>query len=74
VYRVLSNWYQKSNMRAEGMEGSIILGLTALDLLSALVVVAEIRHGYVHANRTRRKVMLAAPNLAIFQAWQLSLW
>jgi hypothetical protein len=34
----------------------------------------EIRHGYVHAKRRRRKIVLSAPNLAIFQAWQLSLW
>lgn len=27
------HWYQRSNMRAGGMEGAIILGLTALDLL-----------------------------------------
>jgi hypothetical protein len=124
------HWYQKSNMRAGGMEGAIILGLTALDLLGALVVVertaamgesrfdkltaaeklahlldilkvaraipgplsalsafavsngwvdatvtlAEIRHGYVHANRKRRQIVLAAPNIATFQAWQLALW
>jgi hypothetical protein len=40
----------------------------------APVALAEIRHGYVHANRKRRKIVLGAPNLAIFQAWQLSLW
>jgi hypothetical protein len=129
-FRLALHWYQTSNMRAGGMEGAIILGLTALDLLGALVVVdrvaamseskfdklaaaekltkllgtmkvplaipsrftelaafaatngwadapvalAEIRHGYVHANRKRRKIVLAAPNLAVFQAWQLSLW
>ena len=112
------------------MEGAIILGLTALDLLGALVVVdrtatmseskydklraaaklakllqvigvsagippnhtnlaafasangwtdatealAEIRHGYVHANKKRRNVVLSASNLATFEAWQLSLW
>ena len=112
------------------MEGAIILGLTALDLLGAMVVVdraaamsaskydnlpakqrlaelldvmkvptaipaklsqlaafaatngwqtacetlAEIRHGYVHSNRKRRQVVLSAPNLATFEAWQLSLW
>jgi hypothetical protein len=124
------HWYQKSNTRAGGMEGAIILGLTSLDLLGALVVVdktgtmgaskydnlkaaeklrllltilkadavfparsanlaafaakqgwtdsaealAEIRHGYVHANPKRRKVVLSASNLATFEAWQLSLW
>lgn len=124
------HWYQKCNTRAGGMEGSVILGLTALDLLGALVVVeraramgaskydalpaatklstllqtmnvpsaipakltnlaafaatngwsdaatalAEIRHGYVHANAKRRRIVLSAPNLAIFEAWQLSLW
>jgi hypothetical protein len=124
------HWYQKSNTRAGGMEGAIILGLTALDLLGAMVVVdraaamsaskydnlpakqklaqlldvmkvptaipaklsqlaafaatngwqtacealAEIRHGYVHSNRKRRQVVLSAPNLATFEAWQLSLW
>lgn len=124
------HWYQKSNTRAGGMEGAIILGLTSLDLLGALVVVdktgtmgaskydnlkaadklrrlltvlkadpvfptrsanlaafaakqgwtdsaealAEIRHGYVHANPKRRKVVLSASHLAIFEAWQLSLW
>lgn len=35
---------------------------------------AEMRHGYVHANPKRRKVVLAASNLATFEAWQLSLW
>ncbi|MDZ4688597.1 MAG: hypothetical protein SH850_26285 [Planctomycetaceae bacterium] len=124
------HWYQQSNTRAGGMEGAIILGLTALDLLGALVVVdrvgamtaskydklpaarklsmllepmkvsasipsrysnleafatengsadaavalAEIRHGYVHPNKRRRQVVLSAPNLATFEAWQLSLW
>jgi hypothetical protein len=33
-----------------------------------------IRHGYVHANRKRRKVVLSATNLATFWAWQMSLW
>ena len=33
------HWYRSTNTRAGGMEGSIILGLTALDLLAALVVV-----------------------------------
>lgn len=33
------HWYRTSNTRAGGMEGAIILGLTALDLLAALVVV-----------------------------------
>jgi len=33
------HWYQSSNIRAGGMEGAIILGLTALDLLGAMVVV-----------------------------------
>jgi hypothetical protein len=129
-FKLALHWYQKSNMRAGGMEGAIILGLTALDLLGALVVVdrtsamgeskfdkltageklaklletmkvpttipvrlseltafatsngwvdataalAEIRHGYVHANKKRRTIVLAAPNVATFQAWQLSLW
>jgi hypothetical protein len=124
------HWYQNCNIRAGGMEGSVILGLTALDLLGAMVVVdksalmsadkydnlkakqklarlldvlkvpqaiptklmnlsafaaangwtsasdtlAEIRHGYVHSNRKRRQVVLSAPNLATFEAWQLSLW
>jgi hypothetical protein len=129
-FRLALHWYQKSNMRAGGMEGAIILGITNLDLLAALIVVdragamdsdkfdwlaaekklrmllqtmnvpisipskysdlaafavsnnwsdgpaalASIRHGYVHANRRNRKVVLAAPKLATFQAWQLSLW
>ena len=124
------HWYQNSNIRAGGMEGAIILGLTALDLLGAMVVVdragvmsdskydklvakdklarllevlkvpnavppkltnlsafaatnnwptasetlAEVRHGYVHSNKKRRQVVLSAPNLATFEAWQLSLW
>jgi hypothetical protein len=124
------HWYERSNMRAGGMEGAIILGLTALDLLGALVVVdrarvmgagkyddlkavgkltklletmkvpvsipakltnlaqfaaknnwpdaatalAEVRHGYVHPNRRRRAIVLAASNLATFEAWQLSVW
>lgn len=124
------HWYQNSNIRAGGMEGAIILGLTALDLLGAMVVVdraavmsdskydklvakdklarlldvlkvpnaipakltnlsafavannwptssealAEARHGYVHSNKKRRQVVLSAPNLATFEAWQLSLW
>jgi hypothetical protein len=33
------HWYRASNTRAGGMEGSIILALTALDLLAALIVV-----------------------------------
>jgi hypothetical protein len=33
------HWYQNSNIRAGGMEGAIILNLTALDLLGAMVVV-----------------------------------
>ena len=41
------------------------------DSASAL---ASVRHGYVHANKRNRKVVLAAPKLATFQAWQLSLW
>ena len=129
-FRLALHWYQKSNTRAGGMEGAIILGLTALDLLGAMVVVdragvmsdskydklyakdklaalldvlkvpqaipaklshltafaaangwptacealAEIRHGYVHSNKKRRQVVLSAPNLATFEAWQLSLW
>jgi hypothetical protein len=128
--RLALHWYQKSNTRAGGMEGAIILSLTALDLLGGLVVVeregamndrmydklsakdklsallgvlkvpsaipvkltdlaafaaanswtiasealAEIRHGYVHSNKKLRQVVLSAPNLAVFQAWQLSLW
>jgi hypothetical protein len=124
------HWYQNSNTRAGGMEGAIILGLTALDLVGAMVVVdrakaisdgkydklsakdklarlldvlklpnaippklanlaafaaanhwptasealAEIRHGYVHSNKKRRQVVLFDPNLATFEAWQLSLW
>ena len=124
------HWYQNGNIRAGGMEGAIILGLTALDLLGAMVVVdragvmsdskydklvakdklarlldvlkvpnaippkltnlsafaatnswptasetlAEVRHGYVHSNNKRRQVVLSAPNLATFEAWQLSLW
>jgi hypothetical protein len=124
------HWYQNSNTRAGGMEGAIILALTALDLLGAMVVVdrakamsdtqydklyakdklaklldvlkvahaipskltnlsafaaanswptayetlAEIRHGYVHSNKKRRQIVLSAPNLATFEAWQLSLW
>lgn len=123
------HWYQVSNMRAGGMEGAIILGLTALDLLAALVVtrdgaqghakfdnlpsakklrrlldtmkvpsaipakyaelrnfavaqgwgdaptaLTEIRHGYVHAKKERRTIVLSAPSLATFQAWQLAVW
>ena len=124
------HWYMKSSNRDGGMEGAIILGFTALDLLGALVVVgragllnetkyddlkahqkirallnvlkvpeaipahrknlvafaasnnwidaasalSEIRHGYVHPNAKRRAVVLNAPNLAIFEAWQLCLW
>ena len=34
----------------------------------------EMRHGYVHANPRRRKVVLSALNRATFEAWQLSLW
>ena len=28
----------------------------------------------MHSNKKRRQVVLSAPNLATFQAWQLSLW
>lgn len=129
-FRLALHWYLQCNTRAGGMEGAIILGLTALDLLGALVVVeragsmsapkyddlpaksklaellrvlalsdsfpnrtrdfglfaeangwsgtavalTEIRHGYVHANRKRRDIVLAAPNMATFWAWQLCLW
>lgn len=41
------------------------------DSAKALV---ELRHGFVHANRDQRKVVLSASNLATFEAWQLSLW
>lgn len=124
------HWYQKSNTRAGGMEGAIILGLTSLELLGALVVVdktstltasqyerlyavkklrtllevlnvepvfparsqnlagfagqqgwqdavkalVELRHGYVHASKGQRQVVLSASNPATFEAWQLSLW
>lgn len=40
----------------------------------APTALAEIRHGYVHANAKRRKIVLSAPNLATFEAWQLSMW
>jgi hypothetical protein len=40
----------------------------------APVALAEIRHGYVHAKKSRRRIVLSAPNLATFQAWQLSMW
>jgi len=129
-FKLALHWYEKCNTRAGGMEGAIILGLTALDLLGALIVVdrtatmsearydnlraaaklarllqvmgvpeaiparqsnlaafaaangwkdaavalAEIRHGYVHANRKRRRVVLSASNLATFEAWWLALW
>jgi hypothetical protein len=33
------HWYQSSSIRGGGMEGAIILGLTALDLLGAMIVV-----------------------------------
>jgi hypothetical protein len=124
------HWYRASNTRAGGMEGAIILGLTALDLLSAVVIVdrvgamgastfdrlsaevklaklldtikvpnaippkhsnlatfaaangwqtaakalAEMRHGFVHSNNKRRQIVLSAPGMARFEAWQLSLW
>ena len=124
-FKLALHWYQECNKRAGGMEGAIILGLTALDLLGALIMVdrttaisdakydklsaaeklakllqtigvppdipvqqsnltafaasngwadatvalAEIRHGYVHANRKRRSVVLGASNLATFEAW-----
>jgi hypothetical protein len=129
-FRLALHWYQRSNMRAGGMEGAIILGVTNLDLLGGLVVVdragrmtdakfdgltsaeklaellatmkvaatfpakaselaafaaatgwadtvvtlTETRHGYVHPNKRRRKVVLNAPNLATFYTWRLSLW
>ena len=41
---------------------------------TASETLAEIRHGYVHSNKKRRQVVLSAPNLATFEAWQLSLW
>lgn len=40
----------------------------------APTMLAEVRHGYVHPNRRRRAVVLAASNLATFEAWQLSVW
>ena len=33
------HWYRHCNTQSSGMEGSLVLGMTALDLLSALVVV-----------------------------------
>lgn len=41
---------------------------------TACEALADIRHGYVHSNKKRRQIVLSAPNLATFQAWQLSLW
>ena len=37
------HWYQACNTRAGGMEGALVLSVTNLDLLAALVVVAESR-------------------------------
>ena len=128
-FRLALHWYRHCNTRAGGMEGALILGVTALELLSALVVVddagvitaskhdklrtrtklvellkavnvefgipsryenlirfanenewqdastalTELRHGLVHPNKSRRQVVLKA-GLALFEAWQLSLW
>ena len=124
------HWYRACSTRAGGMEGAIILGLAALEVLGSILVVNQkklmnyanydklsaackltvllhaigvqakipeqqanlvnfaskqkwkdataaltgIRHGYVHAKKSRRDVVLSASNLATFEAWQLSLW
>lgn len=47
---------------------------TANGWTSAAETLTEIRHGFVHSSRKRRKVVFAAPGHALFQAWQLSLW
>lgn len=41
------NWYRYSNIQSGGLEGSVVLGMTALDLLSALIVAG--RGGQVSA-------------------------
>jgi hypothetical protein len=46
-FRPALHWYQRCNMRAGGMEGAPILGVTNLDLLGGLGVVdraAAMRH------------------------------
>ena len=40
-FRLALQWYRKCNLREGGMEGTIVLGLTALDLLGALIVVDD---------------------------------
>ena len=37
------HWYRHCNTQSSGMEGSLILGMTALDLLSALIVAGRCR-------------------------------
>ena len=37
------HWYRHCNTRSSGMEGSLVLGMAALDLLSALIVVGRNR-------------------------------
>lgn len=125
------NWYRHCNTQSSGIEGSLVLGMAALDLLSALIVagqnpstsaakhdkfraakklrvllqaldvpvriphqfkaltrfaakhgksdsceaLAELRHGFVHSNEKRRKIVFEASGReATFEAWSLSLW
>ena len=125
------HWYRHCNTNSSGNQGSLILGMAALDLLSALIVVGrcgsmsaqkhdelgaakklrallkaldvpadipkryaaltafaekngmsnsfealvELRHGLVHANEKRRRVVLGSVGRdAVFDAWQMSLW
>ena len=37
------HWYRQCNTQSSGMEGSVVLGMAALDLLSALIVVGRSR-------------------------------
>ena len=128
-FRMALDWYRRCNAQSGGVRGALILGLTALDLLGALIVVdhagkmparrydglpareklaallevinvqpdiperyenlvalagsngwpdvsvalTEIRHGFVHPTRERRRIVLQA-HAAAFEAWQASLW
>ena len=62
------HWYRHCNMRSSGMEGSLVLGMAALDLLSALIVagrnrtMSEAKHDKLCAAK-KLSVLLQALNV-----------
>ena len=62
---VALHWYRHCNMRSSGMEGSLVLGMAALDLLSALIVagrnrtMSEAKHDNLVAAKKLRDLLRA---------------